>query len=384
MRNFIYILACIALCSCKSTSHEESAVKTISVDFSKMKDSGKEKDLFSSYKIVPLETNDSCLIGEITKVVLWQDRIFILDFYKTVSVFIFDSSGKWINTISRRGQGPDEYVNLTDIFFDEEAQLLCLVCRSNQKLMLFDKNGQLKKQEKLPNIWFFFMETTLKGYVACANNTSTPPLYNSNIYTLSSDFEIKSEHFEIPKEWESKALGSTTTFAKFKSNIYYFPQLNNMIYKISNDSVYEFYKYDFGKYNFPEEWKRSEAFFPSNGHNQNLDRYIHKLEYFAETDNNIFLIVLFEGSLKLVTYSKKDETARATLLLDNPFIDIEFGSVCALTETCFIAQIEARWIIHSIEYAKEHNDQKTLDALKMAIPGDIIEDDNPVLCIYYF
>jgi hypothetical protein len=383
MKNFIYILACIALCSCKSTSHGESAVKTISVDFSDMKDSGKEKDLFSSYKIVPLETNDSCLISEIIKVILWQDRIFILDGYLTASVVIFDSSGKWINTISRKGQGPDEYLRVSDIFVDEEEQLLCILCPANQKLMLFDKNGQLQKQEKLPNR-LIFMEKTSEGYVACAHNLSTPPLYNSNIYTLSSDFKIKSQHFEIPKEWESRSSGYNTKFAKYKSDIYYYPSFSNIVYRISNDYVSEFYKYDFGKYNFPEEWKSAQHHFSSNRDIQAENRYIQSVRSFTETDDNIYAMVLFEGSYKLVTYSKKDETVRTTLLLNNPFIATGFGSACALTETCLIAQQEAGRIIHVMESLKERNDRKTLDILKAAIPGDIKDDDNPVLFIYYF
>jgi hypothetical protein len=248
--------------------------------------------------------------------------------------------------------------------------------------MLFDKNGRLQKQEKLPDVWLFFMEKTSEGYVACANNTSIPPSYNSNIYTLSSDFKIKSEHFKIPKEWESNALGLKTRFAKYKSDTYYFPQLNNIVYRISNDSVYEFYKYDFGKYNFPEEWKIKETFF--NGYNPNLNRYVQDVSYFAETENNIYSIVVFEGSYKLVSYSKKDEKVRTTLLLNNPFIKIGFGDVCALTETCLIAEIRASSIIRGMEYLKEHNDRKTLDVLKTAIPGEVKEDDNPALCFYYY
>jgi hypothetical protein len=374
----------ITLCGSKSASREESAVKTISVDFSKMKNSEKEKGLFSSCKIVPLETNDSCLIGRINKVILWQDRIFILDHYQTASVFIFDGSGKWINTISRRGQGPDDYADLTDMFFDEQEQLLYLVCRFNQKLMLFDKNGQLQKQEKLPGIRLWYMEKTPEGYVACANNASTPPSYNSNIYTLSSDLKIQSRHFEIPKEWEYNSLGSSTMFAKYKSDVYYFPPLNNTVYRISNNSVSEFYKYDFGKYNFPEAWKSVEYIFDSKRDVQALNRYVQGLKYFAETDNNIYSIVLFEGSYKLVTYSKKDETVRATLLLDNPFINTKFGDVCALTATCIVAEKDASIIMYAMELAKENNDRKTLDILKAAIPGDIRDDDNQVLFIYYF
>ena len=366
------------MCGCEKTQND-SNMGIIRVDFSDVKYSEEAMDFFSSYKLIQLETNDQCLIGEITKIITYRDRIYILDMYKTESVFIFDNTGKWINTIHRKGQGPEEYINITDIFVDDKTQSLCLLCRSNKKIMVFDENGELQKQEVLPPVWFFHMEKTSDGYVANARNTSTPPDFKSSIYFLSPAFQVIECHFPISEAWESNMLGIETEFAKQNDTIYYFPALENTVYRIYNKVISEVVKYDFGSANVPVDFT-PEKLYKLN--QTEKDRIIFDLEYFAETKDNIITIVTYEGTCKLIAYDKSNKSTRIIQFLDNPFISIGFGSVISLTNQSIISRIKASSIISCLNMAQEENDTKTMDALKKAINKPLDEENNPFICIY--
>ena len=59
-----------------------------------------------------LETNDSCLIGEITKLICLNNLIYIADNISK-SIFVFDMSGKLRTKIHSVGSGPGEYTNIS-------------------------------------------------------------------------------------------------------------------------------------------------------------------------------------------------------------------------------------------------------------------------------
>jgi hypothetical protein len=64
----------------------------------------------STFQIIPLETNENCLISQINKIEIRNNYIYIKDDLAK-SVFIYDIDGKFINKINAVGQGPGEYVS---------------------------------------------------------------------------------------------------------------------------------------------------------------------------------------------------------------------------------------------------------------------------------
>jgi hypothetical protein len=65
-----------------------------------------------TFSIIPLETTDDCLIAEIDKIEIKNNRIYIMD-ELAQSIYIFDMNGNYVDKIYRRGQGPGEYTNLS-------------------------------------------------------------------------------------------------------------------------------------------------------------------------------------------------------------------------------------------------------------------------------
>ena len=58
--------------------------------------------LLKDCTIVPLETNDSVLIGEIDKVIFYETRLYVATFSPEQAVYIFNLQGKLLHKISRK------------------------------------------------------------------------------------------------------------------------------------------------------------------------------------------------------------------------------------------------------------------------------------------
>jgi hypothetical protein len=104
------LLATTLVCACKQ---HNTLLEKIEVGL------GNERILASRFieqaKVIPLETNDDCLIHSIHKIQYINERIYILDIRSNV-FFIFDNDGRFVTRLSSVGGGPGEYVQIMDFF----------------------------------------------------------------------------------------------------------------------------------------------------------------------------------------------------------------------------------------------------------------------------
>lgn len=70
------------------------------------------KDDVMGIEYIPLETTDSCLISNLTYLIMDDDFIFVQN-GKTDQVFKFTRQGKFVCQIGRVGNGPGEYAPWT-------------------------------------------------------------------------------------------------------------------------------------------------------------------------------------------------------------------------------------------------------------------------------
>ncbi len=108
----------IILCtSCtRPTSYQDKIANITSILIDPEKINGKinlSTILSDSVEIIPLETTEECLIGEIKRLEFTPSAIYISD-KPTNKIFEFDLSGKYKKTIGKIGPGPGEYSRLGD------------------------------------------------------------------------------------------------------------------------------------------------------------------------------------------------------------------------------------------------------------------------------
>jgi hypothetical protein len=82
-----------------------------------------------------------------------EGRIFVLD-YKETNIKVFDKSGKHVNTIGRKGQGPGEFQRPSQIYLTPQKEILVNDTGARQ-LHFFSLNGIFKRSVSQTNMTFF-------------------------------------------------------------------------------------------------------------------------------------------------------------------------------------------------------------------------------------
>ena len=77
--------------------------------------------VFGKLKTVVLGANDSVLIGEISKMQVGRDGIFVLGRNQTKGVYLFSSDGAFVRRFGSVGNGPGEYIAPFDFSLDQKT-----------------------------------------------------------------------------------------------------------------------------------------------------------------------------------------------------------------------------------------------------------------------
>ncbi|MDR0824906.1 MAG: 6-bladed beta-propeller, partial [Prevotella sp.] len=138
---YVILVATISFtaCSGKTDSRKKAQIENIhEIDLDKL---SIEKEIAMSsffYKATPIFPgyNDSILIGDIGRMQVFDDKIYILDISADNKLCVFDKAGRFLYQIGDKGNGPGEYINATDFTID----------RKDKKVYILDnKTGNIIK-----------------------------------------------------------------------------------------------------------------------------------------------------------------------------------------------------------------------------------------------
>lgn len=117
MKRLLYILCLMAFISCnkqtetkQTTKVTETGIPVISISCEKNQVLNLS-EFADSIEIIPLETNDECLIGWIPKIIATRNHYLLISAigYDFQKLYVFDKQGNFIRQISSRGQGGEEF-----------------------------------------------------------------------------------------------------------------------------------------------------------------------------------------------------------------------------------------------------------------------------------
>ena len=387
--SFIFLLSCHSgsnKITPKSTSISSPCIK---VNFNEMKDISETRSLFfKSFRRIQLETDTSMLIGNIDKIILNGDRIYIIDKNITSSIFIFNQNGRFVNKISRKGEGPNEYINLHDMFYDKIENTINIISwagnGSQYKIMSFNRDGYKLMKQFSPELVFYQAERMKDGrYIFHSKNQSSLPGISMDVSIYSNTLNRLFDGIKIPSYILNKTLFSSQyLFEDKKGNFYSTSAYTTDIYKIESDSVCLYYHYDFGQYSLPDEFKTAGKI-KDLVSNFQIHKYVIRIDWFYENDESIFAIVLFNGNYKMEAFNKTSHLTKTYSLSMNPFEFDSFGHFCCFSNGNLIALIDAESLVR-IFNTPPAGREKEVEAIKSQLKYPISEDDNPILYIYEF
>ena len=104
-------------------------------------------DMVEQVDYIKLDSSEP--IGEISKMIVTGDKIFILDAHIAQQIFVFDRTGKLLYRIKNKGRGPKEYISIWDMQVDTiRNEILLNDALARSYLYFSADDGQFIRREK--------------------------------------------------------------------------------------------------------------------------------------------------------------------------------------------------------------------------------------------
>lgn len=346
--------------------------------------------ILDSIRYVKLQLTDQSIIGYIQKVVIHEDRIYILD-TQTMSLLVFDINGNYIFKIAAIGLGPEEYSQIDFFDIDAENKQIVLTDLMGYWIMRFDLNGTFLSRKKIPLWGEGVAPDENKGAILIANfrDNRNSLEKNFNLFYLDSLMHIEKAYFpyDIPISTEKPLRVPSPKagfFYYYENKLHFFPTLGNCIYQVTRNGLSPKYTINFGDktYNILD-WNQNEI----------LEKYVVDKDYYKIStvlETNEYLNISFSKPSFPVIYSMFYSKKNGKILNAFTYIngrDPFLGTPpIAVYDSWFVSEVQ---IEHLIDWKVANEKNKDLFQNrflheKMEIAKSITLDDNPILKFYKF
>ena len=211
-------------------------------------------DIINDYAYVKLDDSEHSLVGEICQLECFRDRIYILDTYKTGTIFVFSKTGALLSKLEKKGDGPGEFISPHSFKIDPRGYLYVLDRMLNRLLKYRLDDLMFVEEITLPAPAPVSFSTIPDGslfvYYYPARRES--PLENKQVVFADKYGKIVSLLYDAPLS--SKVLhGDASNIYSYDGKLRIYPFFADEVYEVSTDSLAGCYRFLWGKYTVPDE-----------------------------------------------------------------------------------------------------------------------------------
>ena len=361
-------------------------METISIDnsqFEKITDASSFIDT-DEFEFIPIETSDSCLIGQITKVYLRKNKIIIYDEREKQAV-ILNRDGSYHAKVHAIGKGPGEYPPVVNdiVVTDTRIGVLTPVIG---KIIVFDFDGKYIEDISILGSWghtfFSFDEKTY--YLV--NDWSTSSKGNNHLYSFTKNKNDIESFLPFDKNGTNRGWGLTNYYSKIDNHALIIFSSSDTIYSITpNSEIEPKYYVDIKNKELPEKFRIGDGrtaleTASSSGYITGINKIDESSKY----------LILSTSNSKHVLYDKKTKQVKSYSDSFNipSWGNFTFGFTTTFVEgDAIIFYLEANLIQFALkDIVLETNYKNKLyeQKLKNALNKIKSETDNPVLFLTKF
>lgn len=370
MKHLALSLLVILLFSC-SKSEQKNNAKTLIFS----EEINNEINDQITCKFIPLETTDNCLFGDISVVDIVDDKIYIVD-REGNHLFVFDLSGKFITQIGKRGNGPGEYMSISNLHIDKEKQIITLADAFLDKLFHYNL-GDYKYINSQKTFYFSDCCWLPDGNIAWAfhggYNTGKRDLH----YVKITDSKLNTVKLLYPTDFSPEyPMVPGSLFYTFNQKCYLNLPFIPTIYEVSSEKLIPTYQLDLGKHKFASpEWLKAEAEKNYYGTISNTD-YISG-QNVKETDDYISIGYYARGMSSYTGFYNK-KTGKSF-----NFKTPDFTRQTGLNGLFQAKGTYGNYFIFTM-FPNALKEQNSSFPELNTIIDNMKEDDNPILCLLKF
>jgi hypothetical protein len=324
-------------------------------------------------------------MGYIEKVVASNNLLFIKD--GNDKLFVFDSNGKFLNTIGEIGQGPDELLSFVDFYVNKEAKYVGIydIHKSKMYRYAFDGTiiGKFDCDPILRDLNLNRIEGLNNGKLIISMGNDRNNDFNYIIMT-EKDYSLYKKC--LPYLAQSKGAiyestgYSTVTYGK---QTYATSFLSDTIYRFTGDDIIPTFvlqsslkkasKDILDKHGPYQSAFDAYTFLKQNGYSIGIE------EIFA-TDNYIYFSYQLDDVYTSYIFWNIAEKKGYYLPVPHRTFQNVFDSMAPIASSgdAFISVINAGQAIEAQQGQYPSQDPRVLELMK-----NVKEDDNPILVFYY-
>lgn len=274
------------LCCCLSCTHEEANRKTkvLKLNPDEIEDVNLS-DFVSNAEFLKLETNK--LFGSIEKLVVTENRIYILDAYNSLALYVYNRKGEFLFEIANYGRGPGEFMGPYD--FAVDGNEIVIYDARSLKLSFYDiKDGSFiedklldthfRRFSRIGNYFLFYMDNRVNKNV------------DYNMVIKDRDLKNVSEGIPIIEKMRGVYFLMPLNFSKHNDSVFFTAHSDYNIYRFDSSEAmfYPYLEIDFGKRSAPDEFYKKHR--TSADRQESLGDAAHFVSNYFETDRFSFFL----------------------------------------------------------------------------------------------
>ena len=240
---FVAGVSVIGSCSSSPSKTEHINVKEMAFD-----EASKDFSLTSNFKnikFVQLQATDECIIGDVKKVIDVGEEIVVLT--NDNEIFCFKKEdGKYLRQIGNIGEGPEEYLQIGDIYYNDKAGSINVIDYLRGSIVTYGLDGTFVSRKKTDADLgeMVSAEYSSDGYLMVCNMLSDAIPPSEFAYTV---IKPNDEFFGIDPFEPVKVKGYSTSFASRPMTIgdkglTFLKFLNDTVFTMKEGQIAPLYK----------------------------------------------------------------------------------------------------------------------------------------------
>lgn len=278
---------------------------------------------------------DTTKIVAVTRFMVKNKRIYVMDSEISQSVYVFDAQGRYLHKLGERGRAQDEYIGGPTNFFVDDSNNVHVFDQMGQQIKKFNSKGHFchffSTRHEFPHSIGLLNN---KKYAYCITSTDpqSPQLMTVDMNGLNPEILIPFKKYYLFNP-------SRITFFSNGNRLSHIPILSDSVLVFKGDSLEKVVRFDFGGKFLPYE----EPEIPITSDIEKfreIKQYkgVHSLDQYQETDANALLVYIHGLYVKKWLYNKRThQVIQGGQLFDGV---CPFRSVYYLRDNQIIALVE--------------------------------------------
>lgn len=342
-------------------------------------------DVIYDIELIPLETTSKSIIGNIHNI-LYDSNFYFIHDMRNNKLLRFSESGKFLNSIGSIGKGPQELLRIKDVAINTKKKFISILDSKSRKISRYRYSGEFIDSKP-----FYYMvseheygnNSLVFGASIVQKNKDIPLIESYRLILADTNSSPLGLAFKTPEN--SFIYETIKPLRKFNNSIYYHQPFSNGIWKVKDNSLIPFIKFEFEKNGFPDEvWKKEIS---TNELISLKDKHVYfSGNYISNDDFSFFKFYSNKkvSSMFLNTKSKKIIYGRGfKFTKDNPSMLLYGDPIGVGENNSFIAKLEAMELFSFIKQAIKNEKMKvSLKPKYLNIINSIKQTDNPLIVTY--